>query len=137
MGEGDLLESYPFYTFSVGTDKVFEFEDPEQQCKLLLQYIYSFNTEDITYDADDLNHIFNNAILADVEYRYNYNWSFNLRAALEFDRFGMFLYPSVTRRLNNQFKFLAGVEILRGSNDGFFGFYDENSRLRVAIRHYY
>ncbi|NNF32870.1 MAG: hypothetical protein HKN68_02110 [Saprospiraceae bacterium] len=137
MGEGDLLESYPFYTFSAGTDKVFEFEDPEQQIKLLLQYIYSFNTAGITYDADDLNHIFNNAILADVGYRHNYNWSFNLRAALEFDRFGMYLYPNVSRRLNNQFKFLAGLEILRGSSDGFFGFYNENSRLRVAIRHYY
>ena len=135
--ENNMLRPHVFYNLILGTDRKFDFEDPEQQLKLLAQYIYSFNTEGVEYGPTDLDHIFNKAFLAQIEYRLNYNIECGLRAVFELQEKGYYLNPTMEFNVFEDLKFLAGADILFGSKTGFFGNYDTNTRLRFSLNYFF
>lgn len=133
--EEDTLTSHIFYNLLLGTDRSFEFNDPEKQLNLLVQYIYSFNTEDVNYAANDLDHIFNNAVVMRIEYQLNYRLETEIRAAFEFQKKGYYINPKLEYSILDNLKFLVAADILFGKRQSFFGNFQDNTRGRIAINY--
>ena len=135
--EEDTLTPHTFYNLVLGIDRSFEFNDPEKQLNLLVQYIYSFNTEDVSYAANDLDHIFNNAVAMRIEYQFNYKLETEIRAAFEFQNEGYYINPKLEYSLLSDLKILVAADILFGKRQSFFGNFQDNTRARFAINYYF
>ena len=135
--QDDRLAPHVWYNLTLGADRNFEFYDPEKQLNILLQYIYSYNNEGVRYTANDLDHIFNNAFLTRIRYQFNYKLRAELRTAFEFQQEGYYINPKIEYNMLENLKLSAGADILMGSQDSFFGNYQDNSRMRFAVNYYF
>ncbi len=133
MNEMHEPEPSPFYTLTLGTDRVFLFDQPEKQLKLLFQYIYTFNTQDIHYAPNDLDHVFRNTLLTRIAYRLNYAVSIELTALAELETAGYYFRPGITWKITDALHLSGGTELLGGKDRGFFGYYRDNARTWFSL----
>lgn len=133
MDDRHEVEPSPFFTMTLGTDRVFFFDQPEKQLKLLCQYILTFNTQDIIYAPNDLDHVFRNAILTRATYRLNYALSVEMTALAELETGGYYFKPGVTWKVTDELHLSGGAEFPGGNKKGFFGYYQENARTWFAL----
>ncbi|MBT8271536.1 MAG: hypothetical protein KJO25_05775, partial [Bacteroidia bacterium] len=130
------IRPHEFYNITAGFDRMFDMSN-ESSLYVLIQYVYAFNNEGVTYSSSDLDHIFNNALIGKFDFTINYNLDLNLRFASEFKTSGYYFNPELIYRLSPSFRLMLRSDILWGSSSSFFGNYRDNTRLGLTVQHYF
>ncbi|NNK86721.1 MAG: hypothetical protein HKO90_00430 [Flavobacteriaceae bacterium] len=134
--EENAIRPHEFYNITAGFDRMFDMSN-ESSLYVLIQYVYAFNNEGVTYSSSDLDHIFNNALIGKFDFTINYNLDLNLRFASEFKTSGYYFNPELIYRLSPSFRLMLRSDILWGSSSSFFGNYRDNTRLGLTVQHYF
>ncbi len=108
-----------YWNFTIGIDRMFTFENPEKSLKWLFQYCNIMGTNNASYGPMDLDHIFANAILTELQYTHNYNWKIDLRSVVDLGQKGMYLNPSIKHLVSDQLHLQLSSDILMGSTNSF------------------
>lgn len=130
------LSSDNYWGFTVGLDRVFIFENPEKQLKILLQYLKNFTKSDVEYTVNDLDHVLDHALLADATYQFNYKWKIAARSVSNLSSFSQNISTSLNYKVTDQFNLSCQADFLFGQADHFFGYYQDNSRLFITLKYH-
>lgn len=137
FASGDDRLSDDNYGFaSLGVDRLWFFEDPEKQLRLLFQYVQSFSNNLGTYAPTEIDHVFRSTFILDLDYRFNYKWNASLRTVADWKTNGYYIQPDLQYRPNDQWQIHLRSDILTGKETGFFGFFEANSRISVHSKFY-
>ncbi len=132
---GDLVpDNYWGITF--GIDRLFIFESPEKQLKLLVQYLKNFTDGQIDYSVNDLDHVLDHSILLDATYQFNYTWKASMRSVLNLTNPSHMMSASLNYKLNDKFRFVCSADFLYGNDQHFFGYYNDNSRVFITMKYH-
>jgi hypothetical protein len=121
---------------ALGTDRLWFFNNPERQLKLLVQYVHAISDKNITYAASELDHVFRKSVLLDVNLRVNYKWAFVLRTVNDWATNGHYLRPGIDFRAHDNFQVRFNADFMLGKPEGFFGLFQNNSRLVIFCKYY-
>lgn len=134
----ELAELTPdnYWGFTVGVDRVFIFENPEKQMKVLVQYMKNFTDEEVEYTVNDLDHVLDNTLLFDVSYQFNYAWKASLRSVSNLSSFSQNISNSITYKVTDNFHLSCQADFLFGKEAHFFGHYQDNSRFFITMKYH-
>lgn len=133
--EGQAL-SVDNYTFaSIGVDRFWQFNQPEQQLKWIAQFIHVFPNSGTTYTPTEIDHVFQSSFLLDANFQLTYKWKFALRTIADVKVNGYYVAPRITFRLSDQYEMQLSADWLKGSDSSFFGYFKDNSRLVFHLRY--
>ncbi|NNF74684.1 MAG: hypothetical protein HKN00_05835 [Flavobacteriaceae bacterium] len=136
ISNNDDIIPHKFYNLTAGLDRQFDLKN-ESELHLLLQYIYAFNNDNVEYANNDLDHIFNNAIVGKIDFTVNYNLAILLRFAGDFKTSGYYLNPEIQYNIGQALTLRLRSDFLFGDSMGFFGNYSDNTRVGLAVQHYF
>lgn len=125
------------YTFSsIGADRVWPFEHPEQQLRLVAQYLHVFAQPETPYEATELDHIFQSALMLDAKLQLNYRWHLAMRAVTDFASGGLYFEPKLGLRASDRCQMYLSADLLGGNEQSFFGYFSNNSRLAFHLTYH-
>ena len=133
--ENNQLSSDAYLGLTIGIDRLFIFENPEKQLKLLGQYLKNFTDEAVAYQVQDLDHVLDHAFLLDADFQFNYSWKASLRSVLNLSKVSHYLRASLSYKIKDNFSLLASMEHLSGNAQHFFGYYGDNSRFFLTLKY--
>jgi len=136
LNEMATLSADNYWGFTVGVDRLFIFENPEKQLKFLLQYLRNFTNADINYTVNDLDHVLDNALLADVTYQFNYAWKVSMRSVVNLSSYSQNISTSLNYKVTDKFNLSCQADFLFGNTNHFFGHYRDNSRLFITMKYH-
>lgn len=121
---------------SLGADRLWMFDNPEQQLKFLIQYIHTISGETNSYAATELDHVFRKSFLVDLDLRINYKWDLKLRSVSDWATNGHYLRPGIGFKAHDNFQVRLNADFMLGKPSGFFGLFQDNSRLVIFCKYY-
>jgi len=122
------------YTFtSLGIDRFWQFENPEQHLRLMMQAIRVWANPDTPYLPTEIDHIFQSSLVLDTQWQMSYRWQCKLRTVAELTAKGYYLEPQVVYQASPKFKMALNASWLGGRNSSFFGHFKQNSRFSLLI----
>lgn len=130
------LSKDPYTFFSIGTDRFWQFDNPERHFRLMAQYIKVVSWIEEDYRPTELDHIFQSSILLDAMLQLTYMWRLELRTVSDVVTQGFYLAPSVQFRPSDKLSLKTGSDILTGSSQSFFGNFSHNSRIHFHLTYY-
>lgn len=131
-----MLEPDNYGGLTIGLDRVFIFENPEKQLKFLVQYIKNFTNSENEYTVNDLDHVLDQALLADATYQFNYSWKASIRSILNLSSFSQNISSSLNYKVTDKFNLSCQVDLLFGNDNHFFGYYQDNSRFFITMKYH-
>ncbi len=136
LDELAILTPDNYWGFTVGIDRVFIFENPEKQLKVLIQYLKNFTNDEVEYTVNDLDHVLDHALLMDFSYQFNYAWKASLRSVSNLSSFSQNISTSLTYKMTEKFHLSCQTGFLFGQSNHFFGYYQDNSRLFLTMKYH-
>ncbi len=136
MNDLGNLEPDNYWGITVGVDRLFIFENPEKQLKLLAQYLKNFTNSEIDYSVNDLDHVLDHSFLLDATYQFNYTWKASMRSVLNLTNLSHAVSTSLNYKLNDKFSFICSADFLYGNDQHFFGYYQDNSRVLITMKYH-
>ncbi len=127
--EGQTLSADNYTFTSIGVDRFWQFNQPEQQLKWIAQFIHVFPNTHTTYAPTEIDHVFQSSFLIDADFQLTYKWKLALRTIADVKVKGYYVAPRITFRLSDQCNMQLSADWLSGSNHSFFGYFRDNSRL--------
>jgi len=132
----NTLSKDNYNVLSLGGDVVFSFENPEKQFQLLLQYMNISADPIQPYVATDIDHIFSNAIISRLLYRWNYKLSTECKTVFDLEKDGYLVSPALTYRVSDSIHLSISSEFMGGDVSGFFGA-ASNSRINCGAKYFF
>lgn len=137
LNETSTLSPDNYWGFSVGIDRLFIFENPEKQLKLMLQYLKNFTNDDNNYSVNDLDHVLDHSFLLDATYQFNYSWKLKIRSVLNLTNVSHMLNTALSYKMNDKFSLTCEADFLYGNDNHFFGYYQDNSRVFLTLKYHF
>ena len=135
LNEIAALSPDNYLGFTIGLDRVFIFENPEKQLKLLFQILKNFTSTDVNYTVSDLDHVLDNAFLIDVIYQFSYKWKASMRSVLNLSSYSQNIRTSLNYKITDKFNLSCQADFLFGNTNHFFGLYGDNSRFFINMKY--
>jgi len=136
MNDLGVLTPDNYLGFTIGLDRLFIFENPEKQLKLLVQYLKNFTDTSINYSVNELDHVLDHSFLLDATYQFNYTWKASMRSILNLTDLSHLVSTSLSYKLNDKFNFICSTDFLYGNDQHFFGHYRDNSRVLITMKYH-
>jgi len=134
LSTADLAKDV-YWNFTMGVDRMFTFENPEKSIKWIFQYCRILGANDDSYGPTDLDHLFENSLLTELQYTHNYKWKMDLRSVFDIGNKGVYLNPRIKLLVSNQIHLQLSSDILMGSTESFWGHYNDNTRLSFHLQY--
>lgn len=132
-GDG-LVYSDNYNLLSIGADRLILFEDPAKLLKLVGQLRYAIWNNKFDYQATDLDHVLDRAFILNINYQHTYKLSLGMRSVVSYDKFGLYVSPSVNYKLSDKLSITSTYDWLGGSDSHFFGHYTANDRFTFTLK---
>lgn len=136
LDETQALQHDNYTGLTLSADRIFLFENPEKQLKILFQYIKSFTNNNVAYTVTDLDHVLDHAMLLDASFQFNYRWKLKMRSVFNLSNISHNINTSLEHKVSDHFKISLDTDFLYGNRQHFFGYYHDNSRFFITLKYY-
>lgn len=131
----DFPVDEPFFQYAVGLDRNFANTVGSNNLFVIVQWMHEFRKGDVRYPADDLNHIFQESLLARMELELGYVGTLSMQGVYNFYGEDFYLQPEFKYQFGGGLNLSVRADILGGEQKGFFGQYRKNDRLQVRLKY--
>ncbi|MEM1214054.1 MAG: hypothetical protein AAGJ82_00115 [Bacteroidota bacterium] len=136
LGIAGELTDDPYLFGSVGLDRLWLFDNPEQQFKLVAQSLWGHSLRGLDYGPTELDHVFHRTALLQVDWRINYRWTISWQHVQDWTAGGYYTRPELRLRANDHWQFWLRADLLGGGEEHFFGYHQHNDRIALHLKLY-
>lgn len=123
----------PYLHVVMGVDRTIQDILFGKDLLVLFEYSYQQASTDIEYQANDLDHIFENTLFTRLGMDNLPKWEMQVDFAIDLASEGYFIRPQLTYEWFDNFTTQVSLEYLEGNKNSFFGSYKDNKAIRFRI----
>jgi len=124
-----------FIQYSLGADYLVSLGGGNSSLLLLAEWVHEVVPSDVEYQSSSLNHLFQQAVLSRLEYKYRTIFTFSLQSIIDIKNKGYLLQPKASYDLVDGLNLAVQVDLLGGDETSFFGRYTNNDRVQLKIKY--
>lgn len=119
----------PYFQYVLGIDRRWD------KLYLLFQWLHEFTSEEQKFSYQDLNHVFQQSLMARVECSVGDYAQLAVKGVYNIAAEDYYLRPELNYDITGGLKLTVLADILDGPKNGFFGQYRNNDRVQVRMKY--
>jgi len=124
-----------YIQFTVGADYMVFLGQSNSSFLFLAEWVQEVVPSGFQYPVTSLNHLFQKAILARIEYNYRNIPIISFQALYDIKSNGYYLQPKISYDPIDGLNLILLADFLGGDRTGFFGMYSGNDRIQIKIKY--
>ncbi|MFQ5798063.1 MAG: hypothetical protein ACE5H0_05125 [Bacteroidota bacterium] len=127
----------PYLQYTLGLDRTFRDVFPDKDLFVLVEWVREVQVPDrnTPYRVTDLNHVFRKSLIGKADLSFGELTKLTFEGVFNIENEDWWVRPGLEWSVTDGVKLLAGIDLLGGSADSFFGTFRDNRRIQFRLKY--
>jgi hypothetical protein len=126
-----------FIRFCTGADYIAFPGHSNASLQIIIEWMQELVPSGFQYPVTSLNHLFQEAILARLEYNYRNFLNISFQTIYDIKSTGYYFQPKISYDIIDGLNIILLTDFLGGNGEGFFSVYSDNDRIQFKIKYFF